>query len=101
MAQKFITTSVRLTKEQYEFLRRTNRNVSKSLRDIVQGELVTSGTINTIQKAAMDQMYLVGNYSESPLSEWLVDTFHENLINSGIIIPYDYCEKYLREKENP
>ena len=101
MAQTYVTTTVRLTAEQYEFLRRTHKNLSKLLRDKLDEEFFSGGKPNTIQELAMDKIYEIGDYASCTATQTSVDQFHKTLINMGVYVPYSYCVHFLKSKENP
>lgn len=92
-----MTTTVRLTDEQYEFLNRITHNVSKYIREKLDEEMLHGRKPTGIQTAAMEQMY---SLMENPeYNEENIDVFHQNLINQGVIIPYSSAIYFFKSKE--
>ena len=98
MAQKYVTTTVRLTVEQYEYLNRVTRNLSKYIREKLDEEILQGRKPTGIQTTAMEQMYSLMENPEN--NEENIDVFHQNLINQGVIVPYSYCVYFFKSKEN-
>lgn len=99
MAEQYVTTTVRLTKEQHAFLRRTTPNISKALREIIQENMFRDGKATPFQRNIMDQIYEAADFGKYPVVEGLVDNLYNTLMTNGVLVPYDYCAKYLKERK--